>query len=137
MIKKLSYISSAFLIILLSSFSQQTQLESSKLRGRKLYKGLCSGCHKQDGSGYVENRLAPPLAGSDYLLENKSNGIRAVLFGVTGKIIVNNIEYDRNMPPVEWNDEEISDVLNYVRNSWGNQAAYVAPAEVQKARTSK
>jgi nitrite reductase (NO-forming) len=38
------------------------------------------------------------------------------------------------MPPVDLKDEEASDVLNYVRNSFGNKGAAVTPEEVKAAR---
>ncbi|HEY3028766.1 MAG TPA: c-type cytochrome [Bradyrhizobium sp.] len=31
-------------------------------------------------------------------------------------------------------DQEIADVTNYIRNSWGNAAPLVTPAQVKKAR---
>ncbi|GAB5525100.1 MAG: hypothetical protein Roseis2KO_29720 [Roseivirga sp.] len=123
------------LCLLLSSMPlQDNTLEASKLRGQKLYSGLCAGCHKPDGSGYTARKLSPPLANSDYLLKNKKNGIEVVLFGLKGKVIVNNVEYDRVMPPVDWTDQELSDVLNYVRNSWGNEAPFISPEEVAEIR---
>ncbi len=121
-------------LFLSSTAVQDTALEASKQRGQKLYSGLCSGCHKPDGSGYTANKLSPPLAKSDYLLKNKKNGIEVVLFGLKGKVTVNNVEYDRVMPPVEWTDQELSDVLNYVRNSWGNEAPFISPGEVAEIR---
>jgi mono/diheme cytochrome c family protein len=41
------------------------------------------------------------------------------------------------MPPLEsvLNDQEIADVLTYVRNSFGNKASLVTVAEVKALRT--
>ncbi|MCE7991093.1 MAG: cytochrome c [Roseivirga sp.] len=128
---------SALGLFLATSALQDNNLEASKIRGEKLYTGLCQGCHKPDGSGYTKNKLSPPLAGSDYLLKNKENGIQAVLFGLKGKVIVNDVEYDRAMPPVKWTDQELSDVLNYVRNTWGNKASFISPEEIAEAREKK
>lgn len=91
---KITILFSALCMLLTVSVLQDNDLKSSKLRGEKLYTGLCAGCHKPDGSGFVEKRLSPPLAQSDYLLKNKVNGIQVVLFGLTGKVVVNDIEYD-------------------------------------------
>lgn len=117
--------------------AQKEEINESITRGSLLYKNLCAGCHKPDGSGYTEKRLTPPLAKSDYLMKNKSNGITAVLFGLKGKIIVNNVEYDRVMPLVPWTDQEISDVLNFVRNSWGNKGDFISKTEVAKLRAKE
>jgi mono/diheme cytochrome c family protein len=40
------------------------------------------------------------------------------------------------MPSFGWNlsDQEIADVLTYVRNAWGNAAQPVQPADVTKLR---
>jgi mono/diheme cytochrome c family protein len=40
------------------------------------------------------------------------------------------------MPRFDWNlnDQEIADVLTYVRNAWGNAAQPVPPADVAKLR---
>lgn len=131
---KITITFSAICMLLTASALQDNNLEASKQRGEKLYIGLCAGCHKPDGSGFTENKLSPPLAKSDYLLKNKANGIQVVLFGLKGKVVVNDIEYDRVMPPIKWTDQELSDVLNYVRNSWGNEAPFIAPSELTEAR---
>jgi mono/diheme cytochrome c family protein len=34
-------------------------------------------------------------------------------------------------------DQEIADVTNYIRNSWGNAAPMVTPGQVAKARKAK
>lgn len=123
------------LTVLISLSSRQEEgLEASKARGKQLYDGYCAGCHKPDGTGYVERRLTPPLAQSDYLLQNKVNGIQVLLFGLKGKVTVNGLEYDRQMPAVDWSDQQISDVLNYVRNSWSNSGAFISKAEVTEIR---
>ncbi|MBO6525256.1 MAG: cytochrome c [Balneolaceae bacterium] len=111
------------------------KLSESIKRGQVLYNGYCAGCHKADGTGYPNHRLkTPPLAHADYLLDTKEKPIEALVFGLDGKIIVNGEEYDRSMPAVDWTDEEISDVLNYARNSWGNKGEYISEKEVQKIR---
>lgn len=134
---KITLIFCSFCLLLSSMALQDNKLDTSKQRGKKLYTGLCSGCHKPDGSGYTANKLSPPLANSDYLLKNKKNGIEVVLFGLKGKVIVNDVEYDRVMPAIEWTDQELSDVLNYVRNSWGNKAPFISPEEVAEAREKR
>lgn len=132
--KKISILISLLCLAIAFVPQQDNDLAASKLRGEKLYNGLCAGCHKPDGSGYTKNKLSPPLANSDYLMKNKKNGIEVVLFGLKGKITVNDVEYDRAMPPIEWTDQELSDVLNYVRNSWGNEGPFISPEEVAEVR---
>ena len=76
----------------------------------------------------------PPLAKSDYLMADKKRSITQVLNGVTGEIKVNGKTYNGDMPAFDLSDEEVSDVLNYVRNSWGNKGEAVLPAEVKALR---
>jgi mono/diheme cytochrome c family protein len=81
--------------------------------------------------------LFPPLAGAEWVLEkDPSRLIRIVLDGIQGPIQVKGQAYNNAMPP--WrptlNDEEIAQVLTYVRQSWGNDASGVKPAEVAKVR---
>ena len=37
----------------------------------------------------------------------------------------------------QFSDQEIADVTTYIRNSWGNAAPAVTPAQVAKARREK
>ena len=38
------------------------------------------------------------------------------------------------MTAFDLSDQEVSDVLNYIRNSWGNNGEAVMPEEVSAAR---
>ena len=58
-----------------------------------------------------------------------------MLVGRTGEIVVNGKKYNAIMAPLQYlTDEQIANVLTYVRNSWGNQGDAVAPQEVRKIR---
>ena len=76
----------------------------------------------------------PPLAKSDYLMADKKRSIEQVLYGLTGEIKVNGVAYDGVMTGFDLTDQEVSDVLNYVRNSFGNKGAAVTPEEVKASR---
>jgi nitrite reductase (NO-forming) len=56
------------------------------------------------------------------------------LKGLTGEIKVNGKTYNGDMPALDLTDEEVSDVLNYVRNSWGNKGDAVKPTDVKALR---
>ena len=63
--------------------------------------------------------------------------IRIALHGLSGPITVRGKEWGAvQMPP--WkdvlSDEDIAVVLTYVRNSWGNRAPAVTPAQVKQVR---
>jgi nitrite reductase (NO-forming) len=76
----------------------------------------------------------PPLAKSDYLMADKKRSIHQILHGLSGEIKVNGISYNGEMASIELTDQELSDVLNYVRNSWGNKGEAVTPDEVKASR---
>ncbi len=106
------------------SFQQDDPLKSSMERGKLLYK-TCAGCHNKGGEGYA--KISPPLAKSDFLKNNKTARIiQIVKFGLEGEIKVNGEIYNGKMPPQKFNDQQIADVLNYVRNSFGNSGAYIS-----------
>ena len=76
----------------------------------------------------------PPLDGSDWLTGDSSLPVRIVLHGLNGKVNVGGHDFDSTMPAQPLDDQKISDVLTYVRQSWSNDAAPVTPAEVKAVR---
>ena len=117
----------------MSSFGQKFDLKSSITRGKDVYTANCMSCHMEQGEG-IEN-VYPPLAKSDYMMADKKRSINEVLHGLTGPIKVNGVTYDGVMTGFEMlSDQEVSDVMNYVRNSFGNKGAAVTPEEVKASR---
>ena len=103
--------------------------------GKTLFAGTCSVCHQESGAGLPG--VFPPLAKSDYLatLDNDAV-IKLVLNGLTGVVKVNGQEYNSVMPPMsQLNDDEIANILTYVKNSWDNGGGQVTAAEVTAVRS--
>jgi nitrite reductase (NO-forming) len=114
-----------------SSTSKGTQIEAGKM----LYNGTCSVCHQNNGEGMPG--VFPPLAGADYLLEDKTRAIEIVLNGMSGPVTVNGEEYNSVMPPMsQLNDDEVANILTFVLNSWGNEGGVVTPEEVAHVRAT-
>jgi mono/diheme cytochrome c family protein len=111
---------------------QKFDLKASIERGQDVYTTYCMSCHMDNGQGM--EGVFPPLAKSDYLMADKKRSIQQTLYGVSGEIKVNGKIYNGDMPGYDLTDEELSDVLNYIRNSWGNKGEAVLPAEVEAAR---
>ncbi len=107
-------------------------LKASMTRGQEIYTTNCVSCHMEKGEGM--EGVFPPLAKSNYLMADKKRSIVQILKGVSGPIKVNGVEYNGEMAAIDLSDQEISDVLNYVRNSFGNKGAAVTPEEVKAAR---
>lgn len=114
-----------------TSFFQDTELEESMQRGSEIYMDFCVTCHLQKGEGVINT--FPPLAGADYLMENREASIRGVKYGQHQEIMVNGITYNSAMPDPGLEDEEIVDVMNYILNSWGNSSEKIVTLEEVEA----
>ena len=102
-------------------------LEESILDGKEVYNDFCIQCHLGDGKGV--KGIYPPLANSDYLIDiNKT--IHSIKYGLKGPIIVNGEKYNSIMLNQGLDDEEISDVVNYILNSWGNSSDEIITEEI-------
>lgn len=95
---------------------------------------VCGACHGQSGEGTA---AGPPLAGSEWVTGPAENLIRIQLRGLQGPITVKGQTYNfpAGMAALAYQtDEQIAAVLTYVRNSFGNSAPAVTPAEVAALR---
>jgi len=126
----MKFLVSSYLVIVscLAYFMiQDKELKESMQRGKAIYTDFCITCHLESGEG-VENTF-PPLAKSDYLMNNREASIKGVKYGQRGQLIVNGVTYDNTMMPLGLENEEIVDVMNYVLNSWGNSGAKMVTLE--------
>lgn len=101
--------------------------------GEKVYNIYCVNCHQRDGQG-ASGRF-PPLAGTEWVTGNKERLISLVIQGMEGPITVNGESYNQVMPQHSFlNNEEIADVLTFIRQHFGNEATDITPAEVAAVR---
>ncbi len=111
------------------SAAERVQFE----RGQQVYNQTCFVCHQPNGNGMPGQ--IPPLARSDLLMADKTGAIRGVIQGRNGEITVNGKKYNGIMVPFpQLTDEQVADVITYVRNSWGNAGTTVTPQEVHQIR---
>jgi mono/diheme cytochrome c family protein len=92
--------------------------------GEAIYKGVCAGCHMPDAKGAVGAGAYPALAKNENL-ETAAYPVAMVLKG------------QKAMPGLgmQLDDEQIADVVNYVRTHFGNKYKdKVKPADVKAAR---
>jgi mono/diheme cytochrome c family protein len=102
--------------------------------GKKVYIINCTSCHHPDGMG-VPN-VNPPLNGKQ-VSGDKNNLIDIVIKGSATHAEINGIVYNNVMPPNPGlNDQEIADVLTYIRNSFGNKTSAVKVSEVKSASSN-
>lgn len=107
---------------------------SAMTAGGAIYRQHCAQCHGDDGKGHAP--AYPPLDGDrPAMMTAKVNTVRMVLQGGFPPGTAGNPR-PYGMPPFAHvlNDEEVAQVVTYVRNSWGNHAGDVTPAEVNKDR---
>ena len=103
-------------------------------KGKGVYMQTCFVCHQPNGEG-IPGQI-PPLAKSDYLMADKPRSIQGVLVGQSGEMTVNGKKYNGTMVPLNYlSDEDIANVLTYVRNSWDNAGDAVSAAEVRRIRS--
>ena len=93
--------------------------------GQQQFTITCQGCHQANGQGLPG--VAKSLVGSRWALSSPPQVIRIVLHGKEGEML---------MPPVgkTLSDEQIANVLTYVRRSWGNTGSAISPADVYEIR---
>lgn len=102
-------------------------LAESMARGKVVYDMNCMVCHLGQGEGVPG--VNPPLAGSDYLMEKPIAAARAIKYGQQGKVVVNGVTYNSYMANLGLDDDEVADVMNYIMNSWGNEATEMITEE--------
>lgn len=102
--------------------------------GKSVYLANCAACHQANGGGVPG--AFPPLAGSEWAVGSEERIIRIVLNGLQGPIKVSGHDFNNVMAPLGavLKDEQIANVLSYVRQEWGNSAPEVLPETVAKVR---
>jgi len=119
------------LAILLMSQTQKPV--ASIARGKKVYDAACVACHQADGQGVPE--ATPTLVKTKWVLGDKAALVKIILKGMQG-VEIDGDTYRTLMPAQEnvLTDQQIADVLTYVRNSFGNKASAVRVGEVKMVR---
>ncbi len=105
-------------------------------RGAELYDDNCAACHRTDGAG--SQQALPKIAGnSSVLAEDPNSLIRLVLAGSTLPGTAS-APSPLAMPGFAWrlSNDEVAQLLTFIRTSWGNQASSVSVSEVARVRGS-
>ena len=106
--------------------------QTSIQRGQVIYKTHCLTCHQADGGGV--GTLNPPFV-QQWAGGEKSRIIRMILKGSVGKVEIDGDNFSNTMPAQPtFTDQQIADVLTYVRNNFGIKASAVTAAEVKAVR---
>lgn len=101
--------------------------------GQVLYQTHCRVCHQNNGRG--DGTRYPPLTRSEWVMGDRDRLIRVMLEGLSGPIEVDGKAYNNPMPHFAYlTDPQVADVLNYVRNAFGNSADSLSAADVARVR---
>jgi mono/diheme cytochrome c family protein len=102
--------------------------------GAAVYAHACVACHEADGSGAP--RIYPPLPGNANLQSANPASILRIILDGAQTVTTPRAPNTGSMPAYakQLSDQQVADVTNYIRNSWGNAAPLVTPGEVAKAR---
>lgn len=110
-------------------------LSASMARGKAVYTQYCLTCHQVDGGGVP--RMNPPLIATDYVTGDNARLITVILQGFSEKVEIEGDIYSNTMPAHNFlTDQQIADVLTYVRKSFGNKSKAVQPDQVKQVRAT-
>lgn len=104
--------------------------------GRRHYVAVCAGCHGREGEG--KPHVAVPMAGNSTVRNaDAHNLIVSMLDGIEAQRFPGT-EAMQDMPgfAARMNDEELAQLANYLRATWGGQPADVTPAAVKALRAA-
>lgn len=112
-----------------SAISQRSLVQAKMFPeqgGEAIYKGICQGCHMPDAKGGVGAGVYPALA----------NDSKLAVAGYPISVVANG---QKAMPAFlgsKLSDQQIADVVNYIRTHFGNHYRdRVTAADVRAARS--
>lgn len=103
-------------------------------RGALVYVDNCSACHASDGQG--AKRTFPNLSRNEAVNAHDPTSLIHIVLAGSSMPSTQTAPSALAMPDFGWrlSDAEVSDVIGFVRSSWGNHAGMVDPREVGRVR---
>jgi mono/diheme cytochrome c family protein len=105
--------------------------------GKALFEESCAVCHSSGGTGIPG--VAPSLAGTTFVNDADDWFVRIALQGLSGPVTVQGQHFDAQMPghgsDPRFDDAALSNLLSYVRRSWGNGGRWMGEDVVARVRT--
>ena len=130
--KKIIFATAIIMIAIVSqSFYQNTIPAASLQNGQNVYATYCMSCHMENGEG-VEGAFPTLVKAGN--LNDKNRLVKIILQGMRGPVTVKSVKYDAEMANIDMTDKEVVDVINYIRNSWGNKAPMINLADIAIAK---
>ena len=112
-----------------------TGMEAQVKAGAVAYDISCAACHGRDGKG---SALFPPLAGNAAVRQVRPDSIVRMVLAGGRAAATPGAPTGPGMPSFGWRltDDQVSNILTYVRNNWGNQAPAISPETVGRIRSA-
>jgi alcohol dehydrogenase (quinone), cytochrome c subunit len=104
--------------------------------GAAVYTGTCANCHGLDAKGFAP--YIPALAGNPIVHDNDPSSLINLVLNGSNPLVVKGTPDAYRMPQfrLQFSDQDIADVITFIRNGWGNQAPAVTAEQVGKLRKS-
>ena len=126
-----------FILILFALLYSLNAAAQNMQNGKKIYEARCLACHQADGGG-VPNMNAPLDAASNVVGKDIARLVRIIRYGYNERVALDGFYYSNAMTASpDLKDNELADLLTYIRNSWSNKASAVTIAQVQAAKKKK
>ena len=104
-------------------------------RGKKVYDTYCLACHQADGTGVPS--MNPPLVKTKWVSGDKKKLIGIIVNGMNEEIEINGEVYSNAMPAhAHLSDQQVADVLTFIRNNFNNKGSVVSASEVKTVRSA-
>jgi len=129
------------LVVVIATFVSATAQTNNKLvaasvaRGKTIYLQRCMVCHQADGGG-VPKLNAPLDASSTVNGSDISKLVKYIVKGLNDRIEIDGEFYANAMPAADdLKDQQIADVLTFIRNNWSNKAGPITLTQVKQIRS--
>jgi len=105
-------------------------------RGKIIYEQTCLPCHQADAGGVPG--MNPPLRKSPFVQGAPATLISIILQGLNDGVEIDGETYSNPMPSFSavLKDEDIADVLSYLRSHFDNKAGPISKSVVSRIRQS-
>jgi len=132
------YISLVVVFLCVAGASAQSSnklVAASAARGKTVYLQRCMVCHQADGGGVP--KLNAPLDGSTAVNgTDVAKLIKYIVKGFADRVEIDGELYSNAMPAAaDLTDQQIADVLTFIRSNWSNKAGPVTSLQVKQTRS--
>ena len=102
--------------------------------GGAVYAGACASCHGLDAKGFTP--YMPALVANPVVLDHDPSSLINLMLNGSTPLVARGTPDAYRMPQFrqQLSDQDIADVITFIRNGWGNRAAAVTAAQVAKLR---